>query len=226
MNGGEVVARTIEGAAWTSGRSRLDAIVVSHADADHCNGLPNIVEVMPTRSLLVHRTFLDWSQPPVAAALEKASRAGIAITTIAAGQQIELDRDVTITILHPDVQFRGKADNANSLVLSIEYRGRRILLTGDLEREGLQKLLASEPMDTDVLLSPHHGSAAANGTDMARWSRPEWLIASCRDDKVRDRLEANFGPGTHVLTTARDGAVRCRITANGDLNVEPFKRRD
>jgi competence protein ComEC len=58
MTGGHRVARTVEEVLWSTGQTRLDAIVVSHADADHCNAIPELVEVLPARTIFVHRTFL------------------------------------------------------------------------------------------------------------------------------------------------------------------------
>jgi competence protein ComEC len=148
----------------------------------------------------------------------------VTVQLVSAGQSVVIDPNVSVRVLHPANDFRGATDNANSIVLCLEYAGRRIVLTGDLEREGLIRLLRTERVDADVLLSPHHGSIRANSTDLARWATPEWLIASCRDNAVSDRLAANFGPATRVLTTARLGAIRCRIRDDGELRVEPFRR--
>jgi len=223
MMGGSRTARTIASALWTAGKSRLDAVVVSHADADHCNALPDLLEVVPIRTLFAHRTFLDWKQPPVAAAIERSTAAGVPIQLLSAGQFLQLDSDVSICVLHPAPNFRGATDNSNSIVLRLEYGGRRILLTGDLEREGLIRLMESERMKTDILLSPHHGSLAANSADFARWTNPERLIVSCRDDSVRQRLVKNFGDAVPILTTARFGAIRCKIRSDGQIFVDPFK---
>ena len=45
MAGGTRAARTVEGVLWSSGYSRLDAILISHADADHCNAVPELTGV-------------------------------------------------------------------------------------------------------------------------------------------------------------------------------------
>jgi len=223
MLGGSRVARTVEGVLWSAGGMRLDALVVSHADADHCNAIPELTEVLPTGTLFVHRTFLDWSQPPVAAALDKATTAGMSIRLIAAGQSLSLDPGVSIRVLHPASDFHATEDNPNSVVLCIEFSGRRIVLTGDLEREGLERLLHSPHIDADVLLAPHHGSLKANPPDLARWATPEWVIASSSDRAVAERLASRYGPETCVLSTAQHGAVRCHITPEGELHVEPFR---
>lgn len=225
MAGGSRAARTIETTLWSSGHARLDAVVLSHPDADHCNAIPELVDVVPIRTLLCHRSFLDWSQPPVATALEDSAKVGIDIRLIAADQQIRLDPAVTFQVLHPSPNFAGSSDNANSVVLSVEYAGRRIVLTGDLEQDGLHRMLKEPPVDADILLSPHHGSIRANPPDLSRWATPEWLLVSYRDDSVQRRLSDVYGPGTQVMTTASSGAIRCRIKADGELVIEPFKQR-
>jgi len=225
MLGRERTAQIIQRALWANGQTRLDAVIVSHADADHCNAIPRLAEVIPIGQLMVHRTFLDWSQQPVAEAIEQVSGAGIPVRLISAGHRIEIAPGVLLEVLHPSPAFQSPGDNANSLVLCMEYAGRRILLTGDLENDGLYHLLLQPPRDVDVLLAPHHGSVTANPADLARWARPEWLIASSRDAGVIERLEPRFGPATQVLATARDGAIQCRITPQGELQVETFRSR-
>ncbi len=223
MAGGSRVALTVEEVLWSTGHARLDAIVVSHADADHCNAIPELVQVLPPKTMFVHRTFLDWSQWPVAEALDKSAAARVDIRLLAAGQSLSLDPQVSLRVLHPASDFRSHADNPNSIVLCVEYSGRRIVLTGDLEREGLARLVRTPRLDTDVLLAPHHGSLKANTTDLARWATPEWVIASASDPAVEERLAPRYGPEARVLSTARHGAIRCRITPDGDLDVEPFR---
>ena len=225
MTGGNRVARTVEEFLWSTGHARLDAIVVSHADADHCNAIPELVKVLPAKTLFVHRTFLDWNQLPVAEALDKSSAARVEIRLLAAGQNLSLDPQVTVRVLHPAPDFHSAQDNPNSIVLCVEYSGRRIVLTGDLEREGLTRLVRTPHLDTDVLLAPHHGSLKANSTDLARWATPEWVIASSSDRAVEERLAARYGPETQVLSTSNHGAIRCRITSEGNLHVEPFRTR-
>jgi beta-lactamase superfamily II metal-dependent hydrolase len=61
----------------------------------------------------------------------------------------------------PD-QFKTKSfANNQSIVVSVEYRGRKILLTGDATQEGLRQAASHiSAQNVDVLLVPHHGSEA------------------------------------------------------------------
>ena len=225
MTGGGPIARTISQALWATGRSRLDAIVISHADGDHCNALPELNRIVAPGGLFVHHSFLDWKQLPVAKAIEQSAHAGVKLRLLSAGQSLVVDPQVTFTILHPPHDFHSPRDNPNSLVLLFEYAGRKIVLTGDLELDGLEKLLQTPPIDVDILLSPHHGSLKANPPDLARWATPEYLVISTPEPATADRLAQRYGPETQILTTATEGAIRCHISPDGQLQIEPFKKR-
>lgn len=224
MSGSERTAQIIERAVWASGQSRLDAVIVSHPDADHCNALARLVQVIPVGTVFVHRTFLDWSQPAVAMALDGAEAAKIPIRLISGGQRLQADPRVQLSVVHPGPDFRSATDNSNSVVLLIEMAGRRLLLTGDLEKDGLYHLLMHEQTDVDLLVAPHHGSVTANPPDLARWATPEWLIVSSRDDGVTARLSPRYGPSTQILSTSRDGAIRCEIAEDGELALSTYRK--
>lgn len=225
MSGGDSIARMISQSMWVTGRTRIDAVVLSHADGDHCNALPELSRIVSPGELFVHSSFLDWNQPAVAAAIEQSAKAGAAVRLISAGQSLMVDPDVKFEVLHPPRNFRSAHDNPNSLVICLQYAGRRIVLTGDLELEGLERLLKTPPIDADVLLAPHHGSLKANPPDLARWATPEYVIVSTSDAIVADRLATRYGPESQIITTATYGAIRCRISPDGDLQLEPFKQK-
>ena len=53
-----------------------------------------------------------------------------------------------LRVLHPGREAAIANDNANSIVLAVEYAGRRLLFTGDLESSGLADVVAV-PGDLD-----------------------------------------------------------------------------
>ena len=97
-------------------------------------------------------------------------------------------------------------------MLTLEYLGHRILLTGDLEGIGLHDVLAEEPWHCDVLLAPHHGSRQSDPQRLAAWSTPNWLVVSGghRIDLGPTRL-AYQAVGSRIMHTGEDGAVRVTI---------------
>jgi competence protein ComEC len=214
-------ARNIAGCLWWRGITHLDAVVISHADVDHYNALPLLLKQFSVGrvcvSPLMFREDRDERESLAVRALGQAiDRAGVPIEIIRAGDVIPA-QGCELRVLHPPPEGvppknqRDDRDNANSLVLAIEYAGRRMLLPGDLEKTGIDRLLAQPPLDCDVLLAPHHGSAQSNPTGFAAWSTPEWVIVSGGHDASPALFSAYEGRGASVLHTARDGAVRVRI---------------
>jgi competence protein ComEC len=99
-------------------------------------------------------------------------------------------------------------------VLCIEYLGRRVLLPGDLEADGLDEMLAEMPLPCDVLMAPHHGSAGSQPARMIAWAEPTWVVLSAGQGSHVDLAAfARFGPRLHF--THRDGAVQVEIDREG-----------
>ena len=130
--------------------------------------------------------------------------------------------DCTLEVLHPSAKGLLGRENVNSLVVSAEYRGRRILLTGDLEPPGLNELLADAPLHCDVLLVPHHGSRQSDPRLLSQWSTPTWAVISADRRYDLHEVEGIYQQaGSRVLHTAETGAVTARVDKNG-LRVETF----
>lgn len=215
----DVVQQTL----WHRGHSRLNGLVLSHADTDHVNGVAGLIRTLPVGRLLVSPQFLDWNQPEVRQVLNAARHCQVPVRLIWQDDSLSLGDGIRCRVLHPAAAEELSSDNANSIVLSIEFAGRHLLLTGDLERDGLLRLLKSPPPQCDVLLAPHHGSLGANTTDLVRWAHPSWLIVSADRRANLATLRARFGSGTTVLSTDDHGAITFEIHADGRITCETFR---
>ncbi len=215
-------ARNIAGCLWWRGITRLDAVVISHADVDHYNALPLLLKQFSVGrvyvSPLMFRADREAKESLALRTLREAIEgAGVPIEIVHAGDAIPAGAGCALRVLHPPPEGvppknkRDDRDNVNSIVLAVEYAGRRVLLPGDLEKTGMQRLLAEPACDCDVLLAPHHGSAQSNPAGFAGWSTPEWVIVSGGHDAPPAVLAAYEDRGARVLHTARDGAVRVRL---------------
>jgi competence protein ComEC len=112
--------------------------------------------------------------------------------------------------------------NANSIVLMVEYCGHRIILPGDLESPGLDRLLAGQPVHCDVLLAPHHGSRQSNSPGLAAWTRPAWVVLSGDGRWSLPEIDATYqAVGGQTIHTFLAGAVEVTIDKNG-TRVETF----
>jgi len=80
-----------------------------------------------------------------------------------------------------------------------------MLLTGDLEQEGLAALLAQAPRRVDVLMAPHHGSQRVDLAGLVRWSGAKLVVSSQAAPAVaRSKREELAVP---CWETWRDGAI-------------------
>lgn len=205
------------------GHRRIDVLILSHADADHCNALPELLRMLPIGSVLIGPGFLEDDQSLPQQIVEDCARRNVPIGLLAAGHQVVLHPEVSFRVLHPSEEFISEQDNPRSLVAAVEYQGRRILLTGDVEGDGLMTLLKQSSLPCDVLLSPHHGSRAANPDKLAKWSTPKFVVVSTQDTVSEERLSQTYASDVQVLATARRGAIECRIDSRGELSVETFR---
>lgn len=163
MGTAERGAQSIAGVLWTRGLRRLRGVVISHTDADHYNGLPLLVEQFRIDAVYVSTVTHASSTAAAETIRDAALRVGARYEPLVLGDAVPCAKgETTCRVLHPPPEGTGGSDNANSIVLDLESHGRRILLTGDLETPGLERLLAGLPLDCDVLLAPHHGSTRSN----------------------------------------------------------------
>jgi competence protein ComEC len=115
-------------------------------------------------------------------------------------------------------------DNANSVTLGVEYRGKRMLLPGDLESPGLDDLMAELPYDCDVLMAPHHCSRRSDPPGFAPWCTPEWVVFS-GDARVPADVERTYERGgAQVFTTGKVGEVE-ELLGDGGVQVTACHER-
>jgi len=203
---------------WHSGVSRLDAVVLSHYDADHCNFVPSLLDRFRVRRVVV-RQVVDLTDGParMRRLLADAAEAGGArfspISQAAGGIEAP---GMTCRVLHPNTEFLGRsgsksvAENDRSLVLMIECEGVRILFTGDIGSLAMRRLSADygPELHADVLMLPHHGDFREGLAEFVAHVQPAVAIVS--------GTEQTCDPGTHdvladlgvaLWMTGREGAI-------------------
>lgn len=219
--GGEFSSRVLKEALWARGISKVDALIVSHADIDHYNGVLDLLTSVPVGRILCSRHFPDSRQRLTLETFEAAEELGVRTAFISQGDSLSFDDTVTMRILQPVAATSYVSDNAASVVLEIEYQQRRILLTGDIDDDGLDELLKQPARKIDVLTAPHHGAPTANPRELAAWASPTFVVASAPTPAYQQELESHYGPETRVIMTPESGAVTTTVTSDGVLIVKP-----
>ncbi len=226
LAGPEVTRRQIAPFLWQRGIRRIDEVILSHADLDHFNGLRDLLDRFAIGQVTCTPTFADKATPGVRLTLDVLHQRGVAVRIVKAGDRLMVG-DVALEVLHPPAVGPAGNENARSLVLHVRHAGHSILLTGDLEGEGLRRVLGElPPRRVDVLMAPHHGSHLTNTSELAQWARPR-VVVSCQGrpgppKTVRQRYRQ---VGAHLLDTYQHGAVIIRSRVGG-LVVETFRSQE
>lgn len=224
MGAPQSASRTLARFLWYRGRRHIDAVLLSHADLDHLNGLPDIMDRFSIGAVYVTPQMLDAEHGASAALLQEVRARGIDLRPLAAGDGLQTSAGCRLVILHPHRRRSYRTDNAASMVLLVEYQGRRLLLPGDIEPPGLDDLLAEVPIDCDAALAPHHGSRHSHPPAFAAWCTPEWMVISgSRQRDPRHMVQAHLREGCRVLHTALHGMVEICVR-NGQVSVQSFRQ--
>ena len=218
MGDPRVGRKSIAPALWARGVRKVDVLVLSHADSDHFDGLPDLLDRFEIGLVRVPPGFDGPANPAAKALLDEVRRRGIPVKPIVKGDQIDLGGGTTLAALHPREASRpGSTDNARSVVLEVAAAGRWLLLTGDLERDGLADLVAHPAKPLDAMLAPHHGGRTSNPPWLYDWAKPALVVVSQRAPAPgsRDPLGPIADGQFPLLRTWQVGAVRLRFDPSG-----------
>jgi len=199
------------------GIRRIHAAVLSHANLDHYNGLAALARSIRVDRVLLHETFLAAAKKGLARRLLRDLAAmDVPIETITAGDRIVGFEPLQLEVLWPPERLTGPPLDVNdaSVVLGVRFAGRTALLTGDI-RQYPKLWLAErypEPIRADLLLLPHHGSAATLTEQFLQRVGPDIAVASTADTGRAARIRRLL-PTARVLETDSCGMITVDFSA-------------
>ena len=211
LGSAEFGASNMAGVLWHEHVQHIDTVVVSHADVDHFNSLARLAEQFSIGRLLISNTMFNSSSNQAQQLIRKFESMGIPVCSVDRGDQWDVGPDAKVSVLAPTAQgFEGN-DNSNSIVLLVESGGRKLLLPGDLERDGLEYLLSEPAIDCDVVMAAHHGSPHSDPPRFMGWSTPEWVVISGGSKRVSDETGQRFlNPGSTGTFCEPISRERCK----------------
>ncbi len=220
---GDLGGRVVVPALAALGVHRLDAVLLTHPDLDHCAGLVDVARYLPVDEL--------WMGPGW---VEGRCATELLATTVRRWRVLwrgEAERVGRwhLQILHPAAGMR-HSRNDRSLVVAANLGEHRLLLTGDIETSAERRLVTQYRNldllhEVDVLKVAHHGSKTSTSDALLREASPRIALISSGPGnrhghphpKVLERLRI---VGARVLRTDRIGMIRLRFRSQGRISIE------
>jgi len=224
----------IQGTLYAFDISTIDVMLVTHPDQDHVSGLSAMLErgIVDVRQILIGPAYKDTATYQKFLALAPNEE------VIYAGYEIDLDPDVSVTVLSPPESMIQKGTNAsfensNSVVVLLDYGNLEFLFTADATHTTERWLMQNydEELDVDVMNSPHHGSKHSSTPRFISSTDPKLVVHSADTDNQYghpheetiqrylsyDVSQVQTNSGNIILQT--DG-TRCSLMSSANLAVE------
>lgn len=205
----------------------LDMLVLTHPDADHLNGLVEIIKryhvgmVVETGVLKSTAQYNEWNR--------LVEEQYIPVVYAVAGERFGLGPNVRMKIISPTQSEKGSAPskvNNTSIITRLDYKDVSFLFTGDVEAITERKLVfISNDLDTDILKVAHHGSKTSSSEEFLRRVTPAAAVISVgRDNRYghpSPEVVSRFSAlGIPVYRTDMNGTIGIHVFPDGTYVVQ------
>jgi len=142
----------------------IDLVISTHKHADHISGLLGVLDRYDVQSIIDTKENDDSAESR--AWDYSVKKEGAKEIEAIAGDFVDLGDGVVLKILYPFeslINNKASNENNNSVVMMLEYKNVRLLLTGDIEATVENKLIANGvDLTADVIKVAHHGSKTSS----------------------------------------------------------------
>ena len=162
---------------WTRSIRRVDVIALSHAHADHVDGLPALMENFHPAELWIGANSDNPVWNPIR---DKARQMGVIIRERHTGEQFDWGgAQIEILAPFPDYEPGPVPKNNDSLAFRITYGEESFLLTGDMEKQIEYRMAEAGLLKhAAVLKVAHHGSKTSSTDAFLERVRPTFGLIS------------------------------------------------
>ncbi len=201
-----------------NGVNKIDLAIITHLHGDHYKGILSVMDTIKvSKTALYKESFETEVMDRIILACKKRNSD---ITYLKKDDRISIQEGIAIDVLFPKAGHKDQEENNNSLVLLLDYEGHKLLLTGDIEKEGEEVLMKEHrSLESKILKVPHHGSKTSSTAELIRVVKPKIAIIQVGKNNfghpAPEVLERYQDENVKMLRTDEKGAILLDIQDNG-----------
>ena len=195
---------------------KIDYIIVSHFDADHCRAFLHVMKYIKVKNAIIAKQFKNSKM--YSEFLEMANKKKINLIYVKENDHFKF-KDFRIDIYNPnDEAIMENVMNNNAILNMLRFGRINILCTGDLEKIAEDAIVTrysnSNVLKADILKVGHHGSITSTSDDFLKLIMPRIALIGCGKNN-------KFGhPNQFILNKL--SVIGCKIyrtDLNGEISI-------
>jgi beta-lactamase superfamily II metal-dependent hydrolase len=195
----------------SKGVRTLNSLVITHPHSDHIGGIFEVFDRIEVENLYMPDIPEEFVYDTVFydETLQYLYKNGINLVSANSNEKFSIG-DMEFNFLSPIDNYSDV--NNYSAVLKLKYRAREFLFCGDIEKEGIEKLLESDAdLSADIVKVPHHGADMALNSEFYLRVSPRYAVITVGENSYGhpdyNTLEALAEIGAEIYRTDKSGTI-------------------
>lgn len=205
---------------------KIDYVLISHFDTDHCGGILTIMEKVKVKNIIISEQAEHSENYERFKKLMIHKK--IRLIEVKKGDKIKIGRYSEFKILFPTSRLLSENPlNNNSIVAQFNYNNFKMLFTGDIEKLAEQQILKTEKAEirADILKVAHHGSKTSSIPEFIKAVRPKIALIGVGKNNTfghpnQQTIKNLENIKCRIYRTDLQGEIIIKIDQKGSMNVK------
>lgn len=205
---------------------KVDYVLISHFDTDHCGGILTIMEKVKVKNIIISEQAEHSENYERFKKLMIHKK--IRLIEVKKGDKIKIGRYSEFKILFPTSRLLSENPlNNNSIVAQFNYNNFKMLFTGDIEKLAEQQILKTEKAEirADILKVAHHGSKTSSIPEFIKAVRPRIALIGVGKNNTfghpnQQTIKNLENIKCRIYRTDLQGEIIIKIDQKGRMNVK------
>lgn len=205
---------------------KIDYVLISHFDTDHCGGILTIMEKVKVKNIIISEQAEHSENYERFKKLMINKK--IRLIEVKKGDKIKIGRYSEFKILFPPSRLLSENPlNNNSIVAQFNYNNLKMLFTGDIEKLAEQQILKTEKAEirADILKVAHHGSKTSSIPEFIKAVRPKIALIGVGKNNTfghpnQQTIKNLENIKCRIYRTDLQGEIIIKIDQKGRMNVK------